>query len=354
MSEKETLFYTTSDQIRTNPENSWENGDLTDLIASVRSFGIIEPLALMGPMKDGTYQLLSGERRYKSILRIEEADNVKIHIPCYLKGDCTLSKEMQRIYINAANLETREPDMRAKNSHRAAIMEDLLEIQKSQHFSDRSIAAKASELFRCSPTYARFWKLVFTSGTESLKDLLKENGVSAKNASRISTLTPEQQEAVVDRIREVNEQNDNNGRSELKQGKSSVSVSTIIEDVKKDHPVPEMNPDENNEPDTVPSVKEHETPAPSKSSSLKLSDKDLEMLDIDPEEIDVDALIGEGYDQEAEYDYSSPVQHVPARNVDTAAAAVTEWCRAIIKKEDLTDEEWEAVDACKEVADVFA
>lgn len=77
MSEKETLFYTTSDQIRTNPENSWENGDLTDLIASVRSFGIIEPLALMGPMKDGTYQLLSGERRYKSILRIEEADNVK-------------------------------------------------------------------------------------------------------------------------------------------------------------------------------------------------------------------------------------------------------------------------------------
>ena len=31
MSEKETLFYTTSDQIRTNPENSWENGDLTDL-----------------------------------------------------------------------------------------------------------------------------------------------------------------------------------------------------------------------------------------------------------------------------------------------------------------------------------
>ena len=99
-----------------------------------------------------------------------------------------------------------------------------------------------------------------------------------------------------------------------------------------------MNPDENNEPDTVPSVKEYETPAPSKSSSLKLSDKDLEMLDIDPEEIDVDAMIGEGYDQEAEYDYSSPVQHVPARNVDTAAAAVTEWCRAIIKKEDLTDE----------------
>ena len=44
----------------------------------------------------------------------------------------------------------------------------------------------------------------------------------------ISTLTPEQQEAVVDRIREVNEQNDNNGRRELKQGKASVSVSTIM------------------------------------------------------------------------------------------------------------------------------
>ena len=115
-----------------------------------------------------------------------------------------------------------------------------------------------------------------------------------------------------------------------------------------------MNPDENNEPDTVPSVKEYETPAPSKSSSLKLSDKDLEMLDIDPEEIDVDAMIGEGYDQEPDYSYEPAMAHRQVRNTDTVATTVIEWCKAIIKKEDPTDEEWDAIEACKEVADVFA
>lgn len=354
MPEIETLFYANSDQIRTNPENTWENGDLTDLIASVRSFGIIEPLALMGPMKDGTYQLLSGERRYKSILHIEEADDVKISIPCYLKGDSTLSKEMQRIYINAANLETREPDMRTKNSHRASIMEDLLEIQKSQQFSERSIAAKASELFKCTPAYARYWKLVFTSGTDSLKDLLRENGVSAKNASRISTLTPEQQEAVVDRIKEVNERNDSNHNSILKKGKSAVSVSSIIEDVKKDHPVHEMDSEENNNPVPASSVIEHEVPAPTKSSGMKLSEQDLEMLDIDPEDIDEDEMIGKGYDQEYTYSYTPAMASSKVRGTDSAAAAVIDWCKAIIKKEDPTDEEWDAIEACKEVADVFA
>lgn len=342
MAKKELLFHATSKQIRTNPENSWENGDLTDLIASIRSFGIIEPLAIMGPMEDGNYQLLSGERRYKSILRIEEEEGVQISIPCYLKSDGTLSKEMQRIYINSANLESREPDMRTKNAHRAAIMEDLLKIQESEHFSDRSIAAKASELFKCTPTYARFWKLVFTNGTDSLKDLLKENGVSAKNASKISTLTPEQQEAVVERIRETNSQSNTDEKHDLVQGRSSTSatpVSEIIESVKKDHPDTGM-----------------EKPAKESkgSSDLKLSEQDLQLLDIDPDDINTDELIGDGYEQEPGYGYESTPTVSRVKSIDTAAAAVIEWCNAIIKKTDPTDEEWEAIEACKEVADVFA
>lgn len=342
MKKKEHLFYATSEQIRTNPENSWENGDLTDLVASIRSFGIIEPLAIMGPMEDGNYQLLSGERRYKSIKRIEDEDGIQISIPCYLKSDGTLSKEMQRIYINAANLESREPDMRTKNAHRAAIMEDLLKIQESEHFSDRSIAAKASELFKCTPTYARFWKLVFTNGTDNLKDLLKENGVSAKNASKISILTPEQQDAVVERIRETN---DADLERDLVQGRSSKTttpVSEIIDSVKKDYP-------------DAKEVKKEELKKESKKpGELKLSEQDLQLLDIDPDDINTDELIGEDYEQEARYEYESTPAVGRVKGVDAAAAAVIEWCNAIIKKTDPTDEEWEAIDACKEVADVFA
>ena len=339
MARKEVLFHATSKQIQTNPENSWENGDLTDLIASIRSFGIIEPLAIMGPMEDGNYQLLSGERRYKSIKRIEEEDGVQISIPCYLKSDGTLSKEMQRIYINSANLESREPDMRTKNAHRAAIMEDLLKIQESEHFSDRSIAAKASELFKCTPTYARFWKLVFTNGTDSLKDLLKDNGVSAKNASKISILTPGQQEAVVDRIRETNNADEAHDLAQGRSSASTASVSEIIEDVKKEFPTADTE-----KPEKVVKGK----------SDLKLSEQDLELLDIDPEDINVEELIGEGYDQESDYGYSSSPSYREPKSVDTAAAAVIEWCNAIIKKTDPTEEEWEAIEACKEVADVFA
>ena len=342
MARKEVLFHATSKQIQTNPENSWENGDLTDLIASIRSFGIIEPLAIMGPMEDGNYQLLSGERRYKSILKIEEEDGVQISIPCYLKSDGTLSKEMQRIYINSANLESREPDMRTKNAHRAAIMEDLLRIQESEHFSDRSIAAKASELFKCTPTYARFWKLVFTNGTDKLKDLLKDNGVSAKNASKISILTPEQQEAVVDRIRETNNADEAHDLAQGRSSASTASVSDIIEDVKKEFPAAETAEVKTEKPEKEAKGK----------SDLKLSEQDLALLDIDPDDINVNDLIGESDD--SDYGYEPTPSSVRSKSVDTAAAAVIEWCNAIIKKTDPTEEEWEAIEACKEVADVFA
>ena len=366
MKEEKQLFYAASNQIVLNPLNTWENGDMDGMVASIRSFGILEPLTVMGPFEDGNYMLLAGERRLKSIWRIEQEDGVKIPTPCYLKGDSGLSKELQKIYIDSANPESREPDIWTKNEHRESIMENLLIMQSNGEFTESKIATKASELFKCTPTYARFWKLVFQNGTESLKELLKENEISAKNAAKISCLDPEQQEEAIERIREVNSLTNRSG--DLQQGVKAKDVPTvkdIIESVK--------GTEERKTEDEVNGIQQLEEavaegkPAVEEKAEKKtakkptLSEKDLEMLDIDAADIDIDSMLREeGYDYHDDYyGYTASVFPQKRKDVidedasDSMAATVIEWCREIVKKENLTDVELDAVEACKEVAEAF-
>lgn len=84
MKEEKQLFYAASNQIVLNPLNTWENGDMDGMVASIRSFGILEPLTVMGPFEDGNYMLLAGERRLKSIWRY----NVPYKVDTSRRRDC--------------------------------------------------------------------------------------------------------------------------------------------------------------------------------------------------------------------------------------------------------------------------
>jgi ParB family transcriptional regulator, chromosome partitioning protein len=58
--------YIPIDLIRPNPSQPRQTiGDLTELVASIREKGVLEPL-LVRPEDDGTYQIIAGERRWRA------------------------------------------------------------------------------------------------------------------------------------------------------------------------------------------------------------------------------------------------------------------------------------------------
>ena len=84
---------------------------------------MLTPLSVIGPMENGLYRLISGERRYKSVCEVMKKTNKELVIPCYVVGESDMSDEMQRILIETANLEARETDVKTLNEHRANVME---------------------------------------------------------------------------------------------------------------------------------------------------------------------------------------------------------------------------------------
>ncbi len=62
------LDYCSVTRIRPHPANVREHlGDLTDLVASIRAQGILQPLVVQpDPKRHGCYIILAGHRRYEA------------------------------------------------------------------------------------------------------------------------------------------------------------------------------------------------------------------------------------------------------------------------------------------------
>lgn len=387
---KRTIFLK-KEQIELNPLNNWENGDMRDLIESLKSVELITPLSVIGPMENDTYRLISGERRYKSLCRIMEETAKDIEIPCFVVGTKNMSEQMQSILIETANLEAREIDIQTLNEHRANIMEQLFALVESGEILERDIASKAAEAFKTSDKYARYWKRIFCTGIEPLKEMVKSGSLGVKNAAKIASFEPEIQKQAVSEIQQAKQEN-----TSLKENKSS---STTLTDIigsfsnnkeKAEAPAPCEALDESfNTPDfvskekNVPLETEKDKTYENNNAGVQ-SNKEpkgtaaledifsgitgkaafsVEDLDgIDPTDIDIDRLMeddgfsSESYSFDNYQDSVNTRENVGCRDTDAYTEKlnmIVSWCKEIVRKDDLNDDEWHVVQACKEVVDCF-
>ena len=96
--------------------------------------------------------------------------------------------------------------------------------------------------------------------------------------------------------------------------------------------------------------KEPTTAAPVKTATPAASFCNLE--DFNPFDADTDDYS----EEESSYDSYSSGTHVADTLDDEYMEKlnmVCSWCKEIMKKDELTDEEWHVVEACKEVVDCF-
>ena len=87
------------DRLEPNPgQPRVEIGDLTDLIASIRSVGVLEPLLVRPAEIGGRFMIISGERRYRASLAagLTELPCIEMHVDDRTVAEIALIENLQR------------------------------------------------------------------------------------------------------------------------------------------------------------------------------------------------------------------------------------------------------------------
>ena len=200
------LEHISAAKIRTNPLNTWGHGELSALKASIKSYGIINPLDVIGPDSEGVYTLLSGERRLILTRQICKEDGISLEdclIPCHIIGSADMPEDIQSLYIEAANFESRiETPKDVINEHRAGIVKKLLEMCDSGAIPKRKLVGIASKYMQTSDRYARYWTTVFSNGTDELQEMVSKAEVFPQDAAEIAHFDEKTQNEYIKRIKE--------------------------------------------------------------------------------------------------------------------------------------------------------
>lgn len=164
------------DPSKTNPRKDW--GDLSEMVASIKSQGIIEPL-IVRPVKK-RFEIVAGERRYRSA-KLAELDK----LPCLVRE---ISDEDAIEIQGIENLQRKD----LKPLEEAAQYRLLIDTKPDKH-SATTIAEKVGK----SPTWVWDVMKVLDLVPEA-KKLLNAERFTLNHAIPIARLTPEQQRAVID------------------------------------------------------------------------------------------------------------------------------------------------------------
>jgi ParB family chromosome partitioning protein len=326
--------------LKPNPYNTFEHNDLSDLEGSLLSCGLLTPLSVIGPNEQNQYQILTGERRYYAMVHINEyQQNTFVDIPCYIVGDNNMSQVEQKLIIESSNLETRDFN---KDEHRFKIMKLLKEMVDEGKIEYQNIVNEAGKYMSVSDRYRRMYLQIFENGNLSLRTLVEGKKITVTEASRVSKLNEETQEKIIDEI--------NNGI------KPKVAIAKISPQ-KRGRKKKEENEENkvNNMPKNSKKSKNDEM-----TQEQKMNEQLIDAL-VKGEAID-ESLLNQAFDS-----YSSnidltcdttgqigrlkkPIENAHCDDEEQSAVNfVMKWCNRMMRKYDYTDEEYEAIDAIKEL-----
>lgn len=197
-------------QLRPSPLNTFDVNDLEDLITSITTFGVLTPLTICGPDDAGVYEILSGERRYKSVLKInEKMPGFLSEIPCYIVGSNDMPQVIKQLIIEESNLEAREDYNR--DTHRFQLLKLYKQLADDGTIEEKEIISRLRESLKLSKRYSGMYMAIFRDGIPELMESVK-SGKKVKEsdddnvhipvsiASRIAKLSPEEQKKAIMRI----------------------------------------------------------------------------------------------------------------------------------------------------------
>lgn len=355
-------IYIEKDKLVPNPLNHFPISDLTDLKNTIEQFGILSPLSVVGPYDDGTYRIISGHRRYASWCELCKEGRASGLVPYYVVGDKNMTEREQYIRILISNIEAREEN--TSNVYKAELLEVLRQMAVEGEFKEQAISRKMAEYMKTSTRYARYWTRVFGSDNEELKELVRDNKLSIKNASKIVGMTEEEQAEAITAVK--NGEKLPAGLLHAPNKPTSVNGPGTQQEGITGHHQNEADFSDKTDVDKASSTKVEDDEAPKTLSDL-LKKGNFTVEELDKVELSVDDLLpdpdinltsdttGRVGELFADDNYGTTPRITAKEREDAKTLqTVISWCEKIKTVTEPTAEEWNAIQQCIEVAELFS
>ena len=184
-----------------SPLNNYPIGDITSLMGSIKSCGLITPLSVIGPANDGTYTILAGERRITAIRNLIDSGDYSLDsLPCYILGPITMPEIEQKLIIESSNLESRDEADYNKNEHRMNIIRLLKKMADDGSIKHSQIVERAGYYMKGSARYRKMFLQVFENANPIVRGLMEKGKIKVTDASKLSYLPDEAQEEIIAQV----------------------------------------------------------------------------------------------------------------------------------------------------------
>nr|WP_207744199.1 ParB/RepB/Spo0J family partition protein [Romboutsia sp. 1001713B170131_170501_G6] len=209
------LEYIDIDKIVRNKKNFYEISNIEDLVEDISINGLNHNLVVR-PIGNEQYELISGERRYTALKELISKGNEKFRkVPCKTLELNDLDSEIVLIQANAQSRELSESD-KLKQVQRLTELYNMKKKKGEKIGKVRDIISKDTGL---SPTQVGRYTTINKSLIPELKSVLEQGNLTIANASEFAVLSEENQNIILDIIKNnvsINKNEANELKNKLK------------------------------------------------------------------------------------------------------------------------------------------
>ena len=188
------IQYLDINKIHRSEKNFYEIIDIDDSAEDIKINGLNHNLVVR-PCNDGTYELISGERRFTALSKLVlEGHKQFINIPCKVVELNDIDAEIVLIQANAQTRELSESE-KLKQVNR---LQELYKTKKANGEPVGRIRDAIAKDLNLSTTQVGRYERINNSLIPELKELLDQGNLSTSNASEFSTLSEESQKGILE------------------------------------------------------------------------------------------------------------------------------------------------------------
>ena len=188
------IQYLDINKIHRSEKNFYEIIDIDDLAEDIKINGLNHNLVVR-PCNDGTYELISGERRYTALSKLVNEGNKQFaSVPCKIVELNDLDAEIVLIQANAQTRELSESE-KLKQVNR---LQELYKTKKANGEPVGRIREAIAKDLNLSTTQVGRYERINNSLIPELKELLEQGNLSTSNASEFSSLSEESQKGILE------------------------------------------------------------------------------------------------------------------------------------------------------------
>ena len=192
------IQYLDINKIHRSEKNFYEIIDIDDLAEDIKINGLNHNLVVR-PCNDGTYELISGERRFTALSKLVlEGHKQFINIPCKVVELNDIDAEIVLIQANAQTRELSESE-KLKQVNR---LQELYKTKKANGEPVGRIREAIAKDLNLSAVQVGRYERINNGLIPELKAILEEGNLTTANASEFSTLSEENQKVILEVIKD--------------------------------------------------------------------------------------------------------------------------------------------------------